>query len=1321
MEITTRKKGEGWWRVLVFAILPGFGGTDFADEPLFFEKVTITSGDPARPQAAQAGSLLLSDGVIRRIALGDSAAAVQAPPGSRRIDGAGLYAYPAFIDAFTALGMRPEQPAPGRNAGAPPDFRDGPTPATPPALRSGIAPERDALDFFNPADGGLAAFRKAGFAAAHLFPSPGFLSGRTAVVSLSGSPVREAVIRAESGAAGSFSAPVSGYPSSLMGAIAHLRQTFLDARYAARLEGFYQENPLGLRRPPKDTALEAVRQILDRRRTLYFQADGRNDLLRFLRLAEDFQLEAAIAGGREAAKVASSLKKAKAPVVLLADYPEKPKISKEPGALPLRVQEERAARWRELARTAAALKEAGIPFAFGSGAKKDPEALVKSVRAAIEEGLPPPDALRALTLSAAEILGVERILGSIEEGKIANVAILDQPFADARAQLRYLVIDGKLFEFEAPKAKEEKSPEKPAEKPPEKPPEKTEKAPEKPEPPPDSGLLAESELEADRKPKLATGGDLFIKDAAVLTITHGAMPRASIRIRKGKIEAVGPEVAAEGIPNAIDASGWYVLPGIIDCHSHIAIDGGVNEFSESITCQVRIRDAVDPHDPAIYRALGGGVTAAHLLHGSANAIGGQCQLVKLKYGRTVEEMAVDWAPPTVKFALGENVKQSNFPSQVGNRFPVTRMGVAATLRRSFLQALDYERAWKEHTDRLSRGERSLEPRRDLRLEALLQVLRGELKVHSHCYRADEILMLLRTAEEFGFKVAALQHILEGYKVAPEIARHGTGASTFSDWWAYKIESYDAIPYNTALLARAGVVVSFNSDDPELIRHLHYEAAKGMKYGGLAEEEALKTITLNPARQLFASHRLGSIEPGKDADLAIFDAHPLSAYARCRYTIIEGEVYFETGGDRQNPNAGSRLAPPREFLPPEPPASPAGVYAVRGARLYPVDAEPIERGTVLIARGRIAALGPAESVAVPAEAAVIDGGGLEVYPGFIDAGSHLGLTEIGSIRGTVDLNETGQVQPDLRLASAVNVHSELIPATRANGITHAAIFNEGSLVAGQAAVIRLAGASTPEAVVREAAGLQVNVPGVERELKGEPQWVKDLKDWFRRARQYEEWKRSVSAGFAADSRLEALLPYARQELPVIFTADAEAQIRLAVKLAKELDVLAVIRGARDAWKVAPLLKENRVAVIAGPVLALPLEEFDPHDAPYRNAAKLFQAGVPFAFQSAGASQSRNLPYQAARAVAFGLPRHAAVRALTLGAAEILGLSVQTGSLTPGKSADLLVADGDPLEIATHVHYVFIAGKPVSLENRHTRLYRQFRERVWPVPVEKRERF
>jgi len=391
---------------------------------------------------------------------------------------------------------------------------------------------------------------------------------------------------------------------------------------------------------------------------------------------------------------------------------------------------------------------------------------------------------------------------------------------------------------------------------------------------------------------------ILIQNATILTVSHGTLEHASILIRDGKIAEVGPSISAPKDAQVIDANGQFVMPGIIDCHSHIAVDGSVNEGSVSVSSMVNIADVLNPDDINIYRDLAGGVTAANILHGSANAIGGQTVVIKLRWGQPASKLPFEGALPGIKFALGENPKRSNFsfPGQP-RRYPASRLGVEETIRVAFTEARDYKKTWDDYNKRSAAGEKNLiPPRRDLKLEPLVEVLEGKRYVHSHCYREDEILMLLRVAKEFGFKVRTFQHVLEGYKVADEIAASGAGASTFSDWWAYKVEAYDAIPYNAALMTRRGVVVSINSDDAEEATHLNQEAAKSMKFGGLTHDEALKLVTLNPAIQLGIDKRVGSIDVGKDADLLIYNHDPLSAYAVVQKTLIDGRVLFDRQRD-----------------------------------------------------------------------------------------------------------------------------------------------------------------------------------------------------------------------------------------------------------------------------------------------------------------------------------------------------------------------------------------------------------------------------------------
>lgn len=394
--------------------------------------------------------------------------------------------------------------------------------------------------------------------------------------------------------------------------------------------------------------------------------------------------------------------------------------------------------------------------------------------------------------------------------------------------------------------------------------------------------------------------NLHIKNATVWTADQqGILENADILVRNGNFERIGVDLRTPSGYQVIDATGMHVTPGLIDEHSHIAIDRGVNEGSEAITAEVRIGDVVNPDDIHIYRSLAGGTTMAQLLHGSANPIGGQAQVIKLRWGGTAADLKFDAAPPSIKFALGENVKQSNWGNNFSVRYPQTRMGVETIMRDGFTAAREYQQRLAAY-NKLSRSEKAktAPPRPDYRLNTLLEILDEQRFVHAHSYVQSEILMLLRLAEEFDFTITAFTHILEGYKVASEMAKHGAGASSFADWWAYKFEVYDAIPQNACLMAEKGVLTSINSDSNDLQRRLNTEAAKSVTYCGMDEHEALKMVTLNPAKQLKVDASVGSISSGKHADFVIWNAHPLSAYAQPQQTWINGRKYFDRELDQQ---------------------------------------------------------------------------------------------------------------------------------------------------------------------------------------------------------------------------------------------------------------------------------------------------------------------------------------------------------------------------------------------------------------------------------------
>lgn len=389
--------------------------------------------------------------------------------------------------------------------------------------------------------------------------------------------------------------------------------------------------------------------------------------------------------------------------------------------------------------------------------------------------------------------------------------------------------------------------------------------------------------------------NLLVKNGTILTVTQGTITNGDVLVLDGIIQKIGQNIQAPDHVRIIDATGKYVIPGIIDSHSHIALSG-TNESGETISSEVRMRDVLNAEDPSIYTAITGGVTMTHTMHGSGNPIGGENVVIKTKWGKTAEEMVIDEAFRTLKFALGENPKQANqFESRTSPRYPQSRMGVNAIIRREFLKAKNYMEQWEryEKARRSKKGAKHLiPPRKDLKMEALVAMLKGEMYARCHTYRADETLEFIKLSKEFGFKIICFEHAWEAYKIAKEIAEENIGISIFADNWAYKVEAAEGIAYNAGYCTKQGVLVSINSDSSERIRRLFNDAAKSMKYGGLTADEALKLVTINPAIQLGVEKIVGSLEVGKHGDMAIFNEPPMSAYARCDMTIIEGEVYFD---------------------------------------------------------------------------------------------------------------------------------------------------------------------------------------------------------------------------------------------------------------------------------------------------------------------------------------------------------------------------------------------------------------------------------------------
>ena len=727
----------------------------------------------------------------------------------------------------------------------------------------------NAADDLDGSDERIERWRSTGFTTVVASPSEGIFPGQSAVINLGGERPREMVVKTPVALRVNLSrgGSVRGFPGSLMGVFAYLKQVFMDAAHYDAAWSLYEDDPRGLERPGYDRALEPIRAAVRGGTPFLVPATTTVQAQRAIDLAAESGTTPVIYGLHRGYEAADVLAANRVTALVNVDWPRPPRDG-DPEAQPSLNQ---LRLWDRAPTTAAALSTAGVRFAFYSGDISDPADVVENVGEAVERGLSTEAAIRALTLTPAEIFGVADRLGSIEDGKIANLVVTDGDLFVDDTELKMVFVDGKQFEvgeLASPDDDEDEDEEE----------EETTTSNVKVPMARDRGAYRSDPV-------------TLIRNATVLTASHGRIENSDILIRDGKIAEVGQGLDAPRGAHVVDASDKYVIPGIFDAHSHIAGEGGINEGSVAVSAMVGIGDVIDPDQNSIYRALAGGVTSVNVLHGSANPIGGKNAVLKLRWGADAEGLKFAGAIPGIKFALGENTKRDRDP----DRYPSTRMGVNDVIRQAFVEAQQYMADWEEYE---AAGEgNAIPPRRDLKLETLAEILRGERLVHAHSYRADEILQLLRLAEEFGFRIATFQHVLEGYKVAKEIAEHGAGASTFSDWWGYKVEAYDAIPYNAALMTEKGVLVSINSDSGEEMRHLNQEAAKAMKWGGLTEEEALRLVTLNPAMQLRVDDRTGSIDVGKDADLVVFDGHPLSVYGVVQQTYVDGELYFDIDLDK----------------------------------------------------------------------------------------------------------------------------------------------------------------------------------------------------------------------------------------------------------------------------------------------------------------------------------------------------------------------------------------------------------------------------------------
>jgi imidazolonepropionase-like amidohydrolase len=824
----------------------------------------------------------------------------------------GTTVYAGFIDAYLVLGgsnsptstsyVEPVSAASLTSAGVrfygTPGAQTDPGSPGPGAEVARIMPERRAVRDYSPNEKTLEPLRALGFTAGVIVPSRGIIRGTSALVALSEENPNDAVIKPDVFQHIVFetqSGEERAYPGSLMGVIAAVRQSFFDAHHYALDHADYQKHPQDRKRPEFNPSLEALAPAADKRMRVVFEPGSALMVDRAAQVTRELGLDFCLVSSGQEWRRPDLAKGTGATFIVPVNFPALPKLPDESDWEQVSLDQLRA--WDWAPENPALLRQQGREVALTTYGLSDVKKFRQNLRLALDRGLAETDALAALTTVPARLCGVESQLGTIEAGKLANLTVVEGTnYFDPEARVREVWIDGKVHRVpaEAPKpapetVKQEKqdgvsSEEKPAGKAGDKNKEQLREL--------QKARVARSPLEG-RRP-LAEPKAILIERATVWTCgPSGVLTNAQVLVSGGRIEGVGYAGKFKAGPDTlvIDGQGLHITPGLIDAHSHTAILGAVNEGTVPSSAMVRISDVVNSETDTLYQQLAGGVTAVNLLHGSANPIGGQSCVIKLRDGTTPEELIFQAAPPGIKFALGENVKQSGWGDKFVTRFPQTRMGVRTFIANRFTAAREYLAKVAE-ASRLS----TLPPRRDLELEAIGEILEGRRWIHCHSYRQDEILMLLRLMEEFGVKIGSFEHVLEGYKVADEIAKHGAGASTFSDWWAYKFEVYDAIPYNGSLMRDRGVLVAFNSDSSELARRLYTEAAKAVKYGGTPEAEALKFVTINPARQLRIDPRIGSLEPGKDADFAIWSRAPLDSRAICLQTWIEGKKYFDRSLD-----------------------------------------------------------------------------------------------------------------------------------------------------------------------------------------------------------------------------------------------------------------------------------------------------------------------------------------------------------------------------------------------------------------------------------------
>jgi imidazolonepropionase-like amidohydrolase len=903
-------------------------------------------------------TLLVRDGKI--LAAGKN---ISVPSDAYTLDLKGKFIYPSFIEMDSDYGM-PEVKKERGNQDRGPQFNSNTKGAY--NWNQAIRPEADASKQFSADEKKAEELRKLGFGTALVHQHDGIARGTSALVMLGDGKENELIVREKAAANYSFNkgSSTQDYPSSLMGSIALLRQTYYDGQWYAA-GGNKKEDNLSLDAWNK---LQNLPQI--------FEVNDKLSELRAARLGSEFNVKYIIKGNGDEYQRVDDLKATGSSFIVPVNFPAPLEVTDPYEALNVSLAVMK--HWEFAPANLATIEKAGLNFSITTSGLKDKKDFWKNIRKALDNGLTEEKALKALTQTPAELLKATDEVGALKKGMLANFIVTSKDIFDKDNIIYENWISGKRYkindlelkdirgtyklnvstdptlklritggflqpdasiqadtgrvkanlthigtlvniEYEMPKkagrevvrlsgSVSDKA--------------KTEMK--------GTGQLANGdwinwsavldsefvpEAKKDTVPPVKAEGKItypnsaygwtelpkqktvLFKNATVWTNeSQGILTNTDVLISDGKIKQIGKNISA-GNAEVIDGTGKHLTSGIIDEHSHITITGGGNEGTQSVTSEVRIGDILNSDDINIYRQLSGGVTTSHILHGSANTIGGQTQLIKLRWGQSPEKLKFEGWGGFIKFALGENVKQSNWGDRQTVRFPQTRMGVEQILVDAFTRAKEYEASFKKFNTADSKTKASISPpRKNLELDALVEILNNKRNITCHSYVQSEINMLMHVADSMGFHVNTFTHILEGYKVADKMKKHGANGSTFSDWWAYKYEVMEAIPYNGAIMNKMGINVAYNSDDAEMARRLNQEAAKAVKYGGVSEEEAWKFVTLNPAKMLHIENRVGSIKEGKDADLVLWSDNPLSIYASVVRTYVDGICYYNQDTD-----------------------------------------------------------------------------------------------------------------------------------------------------------------------------------------------------------------------------------------------------------------------------------------------------------------------------------------------------------------------------------------------------------------------------------------